>query len=130
MATRNIISGGRVIDKQWRAIASGEIGAPSLIFLFQKASPICGEALGMRVKLAKRMSQELFLFGTKNRKGRWVGFDAGALVVQNQNSVQGILENGLEFTSGGVEGVGRFLIVPTQEDQESGVERNCEAKRG
>ena len=83
-----------------------------LIFLFQKASPIFSKALGIGVELAKRMSEELFLFRTKNRKGCRVGFDAGALGVQNQNGVQGILEDGLEFTSSNMESVGRFLIVP------------------
>src|SRR5208283_6027578 len=61
MTTRNIIRGGCVIDKQRRAIASNEIGTPTLIFLVQKASPIVSEALGVRVELAKRMSKELFL---------------------------------------------------------------------
>src|SRR5271157_113077 len=59
-----------------------------------------------------------------------VGFDAGPLVVENQNAVKGILENGLELAPGDIEGVGRFLIVPAQEDQVSGVERDSKAEPG
>src|SRR5438552_287856 len=53
MTTRNEVRGGSVIGKQWRAIASNEIGTPPLIFLLQKASPIFNEVLGVRVELAK-----------------------------------------------------------------------------
>ena len=74
------------------------------------------------------MPQELLLFRTKNRKSCRVGFDAGALVIQNQNGVQGILENGFEFASGSMKSVGRFLIFPAQEDQESGMEGDRERK--
>ncbi len=64
----------------------------------------------------------------KNGECRRVGFDAGPLVVQNQNAVEGILKNGLELPPSNIESVGRFPIVPAQEDQVSGVERDGEAE--
>jgi hypothetical protein len=50
------------------------------------------------------------------------------LVVENQNAVEGILENGLELAPSNIESVGRFLIVPAQEDQVSGMERDSKAE--
>src|SRR5271156_6063118 len=128
VTTRNVVRRGCVIGKQRRAIASKELGASTLIFLLQKASPIVGERLGIRVELAKRMSEELFLVCTKNREGCRVGFDADALIVQNQNAVQSVLENGLELPSGGIENSNRFFIITTQEDQESGMKDDCQRK--
>jgi len=74
------------------------------------------------------MSHEEVSVHAKNCECCRVGFDAGPLVVENQNAVEGILENGLELAPSNMESVGRFPIVPAQEDQVSGMERDSKAE--
>src|SRR5208337_1937931 len=74
------------------------------------------------------MSENEITISAKNGECCRVGLDAGALVVQNQNAVEGVLENGLELAPSDIESVGRFPIVPAQEDQVSGVERDSKAE--
>src|SRR5208337_132104 len=99
-----------------------------LIFLLQEYCPFFGEGLRFGEELGNRMSHQEVSVHAKNCECCRVGFDAGSLVVENQNAVEGILENGLELAPSNGETVGRFLIVPAQEDQVAGVERNCEAE--
>src|SRR5208283_5094309 len=105
-------------------------GTAMLILLLQEYCPFFGEALRFAEELGNRVPHQEVSVHTKNGKCCRVGLDAGSLVVENQNAVEGILENGLELTPSNIESVGRFLIVPAQEDQVAGVERNCEAEPG
>ena len=99
-----------------------------LILVLQENRQFFGEALRFGEELGNRMSHQEVSVHTENGEGGRVGFDAGSLVVENQNAVEGILENGLELAPSNIESVGRFPIVPVQEDQVSGVERDSEAE--
>lgn len=99
-----------------------------LIFFLQEYCPFFSEALRFGEELGNRMSHEEVSVHAKNGECCRVGFDAGSLVVENQNAVQGILKNGPELAPSNMESIGRFLIVPAQDDQVSGVERYCDAE--
>src|SRR5208337_3186660 len=99
-----------------------------LILFLQEYCPFFGEALRFGKELGNRMSHQEVSVHAKNGECRRVGFDAGSLVVENQNAVEGILENGLELAPSNMESVSRFPIVPAQEDQVSGVERDSKAE--
>jgi len=74
------------------------------------------------------VSDEEVSFYAKNGERCGVGFNARSLVVENQDAVEGVLENGLELAPGNGEFGGRFPIIPAQEDQISGVEHDSEAE--
>ncbi len=99
-----------------------------LILFLQEYCPFLGEALRFGEELGNRMPHEEVPVHAKNGECCRVGFDAGPLVVENQDAVEGILKNGFELAPSNIESVGRFPIVPAQEDQVSGMERDSEAQ--
>jgi len=59
---------------------------------------------------------------------RWICFETSSLVVENQDAVEGIVEDRFEFMFGGIQSTRCFAVLPTSQNQKSDVERNGRAK--
>src|ERR1700733_2396964 len=76
------------------------------------------------LEVANRLPDELIPAGAENSEGCGVCFDTNSSLIQNQQCVEGAVEDRLKLVLGDREGVGRFAVLALGKNQEPDVKRN------
>src|SRR5580704_3396236 len=132
MSSRKIIRLGGVFDEHLAAIHANELGFTVVFFAIKEAHPFIFEIIDWRVESLNRLTNQLAAARSEKTKRGGVCFDTSSSVIQDQNAIQGAVENGLKFALRRIKDAGSLALFSPSQNHETDMkgDRHTKSEEG
>src|SRR5580700_4854315 len=129
MAPRQVIGLDGVFDENCSAVLANKLCFAVVVDATEQASPGFFEGGSRWMKLPDRVTDKVVALHPQNVEHCWICFDTGSHVIKDQNAIEGVVENGLEFAFRGIEDARGFAMFAAGQNQEADVQEYCCTER-
>src|ERR1700674_3567781 len=113
MLSRQVVCLRCVFDEDGLAVSPDNLYLAMLVLAIKKPFPGVLEIVTAPVELTYWLADQLAAPASKDGLGLRIGFKTDSLVIENQNSIQGAIEDGFVFALGSVKRGGRLSVFAT-----------------
>jgi hypothetical protein len=129
MTPRQVIGLDGVLDENCSAVLENKLSFAVVVDATEQAGPGFFEVGWLWMKLPDRVTDKVVALHSQNVEHCWICFDTGSHVIKDQNAIESVIENGLEFAFRGIEDAGGFAMFAARQNQEAGMQEYCCTER-